>query len=83
MKTLQEIKDEVAREENYSDWEAVGAMGVSDWMVDEIATRSIDEFEAVINRMADLIKKISESEEISDAQRHEMYLILNEFNKED
>ncbi|MCW8309633.1 hypothetical protein K7A41_00130 [Sphingobacterium sp. InxBP1] len=39
MKTLQEIKDEVAIEDGYTSWEQVGAMGVSDWMVDEIAKR--------------------------------------------
>lgn len=39
MKTLQEIKDEVAIEDGYTSWEQVGAMGVSDWIVDEIAKR--------------------------------------------
>lgn len=39
MKTLQEIKDEVAREDNYSEWEVIGELGVSDWHVEEIAKR--------------------------------------------
>lgn len=51
MTILQEIKDQVAREDNYSEWEVVGELGVSDWHIEEIAKRFAKEVakQALIN----------------------------------